>query len=238
MTDLGILLTDRLAQAAHDGRKTVTRRPVDATGYRWLGLGPCSDDAGPVHPARRCERHEGVLHGHINSFNWANFNRANIRGAGTAKVGGRVWIRESFWCARRCGHIDSTGEYVLGPWTRTVHYGLGAADGQRDLGMPEIDFQRYYWRRRPSIHMPKWAARTWGRIVSVRPERLQDITDADAKREGFTDGLVAVGMLPHVAAFRSTWNDCYAARGLGWDANPWVWRIEWERIGRPEVTDD
>jgi len=148
---------------------------------------------------------------------------AIIPGAGTAKVGGRVWIRECF-AVEICGKPLCESIVGMRPtnYMRVLYRANGdtlhrAADG---------------WR--PSIHMPKWAARTWGRIVSVRPERLQDITDDDARREGFTDGLGAAGMLPHVAAFRSTWNDCYAGRGLGWGANPWVWRIEWERIERPQ----
>lgn len=91
---------------------------------------------------------------------------------------------------------------------------------------------------KPSIHMPKGAARIWLRVTDVRVERLQEITSEQIGREG-----VEVEY-PHVLngeekryAFSTLWNstikksdlDCY-----GWDANPWVWVIEFERCEKPK----
>ena len=91
---------------------------------------------------------------------------------------------------------------------------------------------------KPSIHMPKEAARIWLKVTDVRVERLQEITSEQICREG-----VEVEY-PHVLngeekryAFSTLWNstikksdlDCY-----GWDANPWVWIIEFERCEKPE----
>lgn len=69
---------------------------------------------------------------------------------------------------------------------------------------------------RPSIHMPDRAARIRRRVVSVTVERLQDITPAECDAEGF-DGA---------GAFIAAWDRMYAAKGLGWAVNPWVWPIE------------
>lgn len=213
MSDLGLLMADPMARACHDGRKTVTRRPmvVQPCAVEVMDLfdGRCSAkawfpaDGGALAAATTAPTRADALMDVLGP--------AIISGAGTATVGGRVWIRE-------CWDL-----VAFGPPNRHERVAYRASTPDRKT------------RWRPSIHMPKWACRTWGIITSVRPERLQDITDDDddAKREGFTKGLAACGMLPHVAAFRSTWNDCYAARGLGWDTNPWVWRIEWERIERP-----
>jgi uncharacterized protein YqfB (UPF0267 family) len=67
--------------------------------------------------------------------------------------------------------------------------------------------------------MPKWVSRTWGHIVSVRPCDLSGIDHAEAVREGF-------GSVP----------ECLdAIRGLYPDTT-WFWRVEWERIERPEVS--
>ena len=56
--------------------------------------------------------------------------------------------------------------------------------------------------------------------MSVTVERLQDITPAECDAEGF-DGA---------GAFIAAWNRIYSAKGLGWDRNPWVWRIEFEGV--------
>lgn len=80
----------------------------------------------------------------------------------------------------------------------------------------------------PSVHMPKRFARIWLRVEDVRIERVQDITEAGALSEGIPPeaGFVARGTTPVVAAFRQFWNDNNLKRGFGWDANPWVWVVQ------------
>lgn len=92
----------------------------------------------------------------------------------------------------------------------------------------------------PSIHMPKEAARIWLKVTDVRVERLQEISGEGALAEG-TDKYIHVdGTLNEdqtITSFIGIWNstikksdlDCY-----GWDANPWVWVIEYERCEKPE----
>lgn len=103
---------------------------------------------------------------------------------------------------------------------------------------------------KPSIHMPKEAARIWLKVMNVRVERLQEITDEQAKREGIQYDECPTGFTwkqetdmhncytTPIGAMQALWNstikksdlDCY-----GWDANPWVWVIEFERCEKPET---
>lgn len=91
----------------------------------------------------------------------------------------------------------------------------------------------------PSIHMPKEAARIWLEVTNVRVERLQEITPQGAWKEGAR--CSCLHPVPDCAGNKTTfvniWNstikkadlDCY-----GWNANPWVWVIEFERCDKPE----
>ncbi len=74
--------------------------------------------------------------------------------------------------------------------------------------------------------MPRWASRITLEVVSVRAERLREITTEDALAEGITKNL---SLTPRVQ-FAELWDSINAKRGYGWDSNPWVWVIEFERI--------
>lgn len=122
------------------------------------------------------------------------------------------------------------------PWSRTegtvpgIHY---KADGETLPGVK--------WR--PSIHMPKEAARIFLRVTDVRVERLQDIDNAGALAEGCDgrgespqDGGLSDWQKNYdfsVERFSVVWNSTIkpADRALyGWGANPWVWCYEFERV--------
>lgn len=92
---------------------------------------------------------------------------------------------------------------------------------------------------RPSIHMPKEAARIWLKVTEVRVERLQEITPQGAWKEGAR--CSCLHPVPDCAgnkiAFVNIWNSTIKKSDLdryGWDANPWVWVIEFERCEKPE----
>lgn len=106
--------------------------------------------------------------------------------------GDRLWVRETFFDA------TSLNEGRV----------LYRADGMTSC---------FGWH--PSIHMPKWASRIELEIVSVRVERLQDISEADAIAEGCPrDILYGTGW------YKALWN---SLNGPGsWAANPWVWVVE------------
>lgn len=92
----------------------------------------------------------------------------------------------------------------------------------------------------PSIHMPKEAARIFLRVTNVRVERLQDITVEDALAEGMDKYIRLNGELDEnsiITSFIGIWNSTIKKSDLdryGWNANPWVWVIEFERCDKPE----
>ena len=93
----------------------------------------------------------------------------------------------------------------------------------------------------PSIHMPKEAARIWLKVTNVRVERLNEITDKGAEREGAQPDYpfdYAVDKWPNLEHFKKIWNSTIKKSDLdryGWQANPWVWAISFERCEKPEV---
>lgn len=92
----------------------------------------------------------------------------------------------------------------------------------------------------PSIHMPKEAARIWLKVTDVRVERLNDITDKDAEREGAQPDYpfdYDVDKWPNLEHFKKIWNSTIKESDIdryGWDANPYVFVIEFERCEKPE----
>lgn len=91
----------------------------------------------------------------------------------------------------------------------------------------------------PSIHMPKEAARIFLRVQDVHAERVQEITGAECVREGIPqESLKEVGEAFTVGQFADLWDSTVKPADLpryGWDANPWVWVINFERISRDEA---
>ncbi|MBU9380697.1 hypothetical protein [Burkholderia gladioli] len=80
-------------------------------------------------------------------------------------------------------------------------------------------------RLRPARHMPIWASRLSLKIVSIRVERLQAISEADAIAEG-----MSTGDINPVGSYAELWDSLNAGRGLSWRANPWVWVVEFRRM--------
>ena len=125
------------------------------------------------------------------------------------KPGDRLWVRETF------GIDDEDGAVLY----------FADPDTAQNAEHARICEDRYP-RRRPSIHMPRWASRILLEITDVRVERLQDISDRDAR----DDGAEQIGDCEgaYVAGFRRLWE---SINGLdSWSANPWVWVIEFRRI--------
>ena len=89
---------------------------------------------------------------------------------------------------------------------------------------------------KPSIRMPKAAARIWLKVTDMRVERLQEITEEQAKLEGCNRGMLT-GPCTARGQFENLWNSTIKKSDIdryGWDANPWVWVIEFERCEKPK----
>ena len=90
----------------------------------------------------------------------------------------------------------------------------------------------------PSIHLPKEAARIWLKVADVRVERSQEITIDGIRNEGISSMAVHAGdMEIALKEWKNLWNSTIKKNrpdSYGWDANPWVWVIEFERCEKPE----
>jgi hypothetical protein len=145
--------------------------------------------------------------------------------------GERLWVRETWQ-----GPMWEENE----PWPENAylpaHCQYAADGGRRPEYVDADDNYRQGWR--PSIHMPRWASRILLEIVSVSVERLNDISAEDARAEGVDAELAAAGalhgpsrttLLPvTVHGFAHLWESINGAGS--WDANPWVWVIEFRRV--------
>lgn len=122
-------------------------------------------------------------------------------------IGDQLWVREAF-AAGLC--TESTLAYRATHKTEDLEEGWG---------------ETIKWT--PSIHMPRWASRINLLITGVRVERLQDISDADASAEGCKISSMQSGdCLSDM--FARLWKSIYGDES--WQANPWVWVIEFERM--------
>ncbi|TXH90322.1 MAG: hypothetical protein E6Q78_05105 [Rhodoferax sp.] len=117
--------------------------------------------------------------------------------------GDRLWVREA-WNG-------------YGPFKDGMHYYYRATDQNPDSTK---------WK--PSIHMPRAASRITLEITGVRVERLQDISEADAKAEGYKEFPGSVNQMDPVTWYQALWEQI---NGPGaWDANPWVWVVKFKRL--------
>lgn len=100
-------------------------------------------------------------------------------------------------------------------------------------GMPHTDNMQYEGTFVPSIHMHRWASRINLLITAVRVERLRAMSQEDARAEGV---IAASGPMEAGLAFRELWESIYGDGS--WQANPWVWVIEFERVGQKAGNHD
>jgi hypothetical protein len=124
-------------------------------------------------------------------------------------VGDRLWVRE-VWREAYTKYIGSNG----------IIY---KADKEKSLGMAE--YCAYKWKS--PIHMPRWASRITLEITDIRVERLQEISEVSAYKEGVNYNPYTEGI--SVMLFQSLWNSL-AKKGFKWEDDPWVWVLEFERI--------
>lgn len=226
-----ILFSGEMVRAILDGRKTQTRRvvkekcfgPSDTRGYEWH---------------YRCKR--GL---------WQDMRHSEMMQKCPYGVpGDRLWVRETWKCswwgegeperiAYKAGgktqEVRDTESVSYDLWSESMAEG-GADDlekagwkvGEDDLFHHE-DCNRAAaddLRWRPSIHMPRWASRITLEVTDVRVERLQKISEADA----IAEGCVSDDEFDAKDRFEWLWE---SINGEGsWEANPWVWVVEFRRV--------
>lgn len=208
-----ILFNTEMVRAILDGRKSCTRRVIKPQPY-----GKCTYPLGFVTDST--EKKE------VGCF-----------GFGIDEYGGSIQYAKPSY---QPGDIL----YVRETWKNAPNGYYYYEDWQRD---DIADVTKW----KPSIHMPKEAARIWLKVTDVRVERLQDITPKDAENEGvgnlfyedigYSEKNYGTEVDPEYGIakeqFSWLWDSTIKKSDLdryGWEANPWVWIIKFERCDKPE----
>ena len=215
-----ILFNTEMVQAILEGRKTTTRRIVQDTcdKHEFLGL---VEDAEKGLIARFRYKH------FFGDLPWADNKKSKY------KVGDVLYVRETWKVEHTYG--DELADIRFKANNEIEHL-RGLKEETYDK---LINFEsKNGWQ--PSLFMPKEAARIFLRVKDVRVERLQDITDEGAKAEGSNVGIGFAEKMRETATdrFIKIWNSTVNKKDLdkyGWNANPYVWVIEFERISKEEV---
>ena len=210
---LPILFNTDMVRAILDGRKTVTRRVIKP------------------RPQGCFEVFEEPLYIYDTDFRQGKI-------LPPFRPGDILYVRET-WCMN---YYHKYGKYFY------------RADGE-EIEIPTICGKQAIFGKaeglkwRPSIHMPKAAARIWLKVTDVRVERLQDIAEEQAIAEGTPYDLCG-GWKPtfydpdsggpdpdFIRGFSVLWNSTIKKSDIGlygWDSNPWVWAIEFERCEKQD----
>ena len=126
--------------------------------------------------------------------------------------------------------------YVRETWMDYAGLTMYKADCDK-YRLESLKLAEFSWK--PSIHMPKEAARIWLKVTDVRVERLQDITADGIRNEGLSSAAVHAGDIEiAMEEWKILWNSTIKKADLdryGWDANPWVWAISFERCEKPKI---
>ena len=213
-----ILFNTDEVKAILDGRKTVTRKIVKCK-YSNTHLEIFNNKYG----SRLIELQndiEGETYGkNENGVTWHNplACREVEREYAPYKIGDILWVRETFCdCIPYFGYLPDIQRYVY-----KTNETQASMESRKSYGI--------VWT--PSIHMPKAAARIFLRVNDVKVERLQDITNEQARNEGIS---YPEGLNNWVSSFHISWDSTVKNDSEKWSANPWVWVISFERCEKPE----
>lgn len=205
-----ILFSGPMIRAIMDRKKTETRRVVKPQPIRQHHIGWI----------RRLATHDwAVMTYYASVVEWID--------CPYGKVGQKLWVREKFQWVWATDEKPPSKDKPEG-WK----IGYPATDGIQEYH--DGGEGRILQRCAPSIHMPRWASRITLEIVDVRCQRLQEIKEDDAVREGVD--AVSQDDVPRQASwtrrqdFAQLWDRLNGKRGFGWKVNPVVWVIEFKKV--------
>lgn len=225
------LFNGAMVRAIGTGQKTQTRRIVKPQPH----LVPHHE---PVRPEPRSNgRWVFMTHTDRPSYSWATGHVRNPYGV----PGDRIWVRET-WSTEHVSVYPCPLAWYRADFTRhddpvlNREHNHKRGEGERPRAdcfacLEEHKGTRFRWR--PSIHMPRRLARYLLDVTAVRVERLQDISEEDARAEGIEEWAKSAGELAILSAlgcavptaprflFQLLWISSYGQDS--WDANPWVW---------------
>lgn len=201
-----ILFSAPMVRAILAGTKTQTRRVVKY------------DIRGPSEPMDTWDWYDkkGKWAGaHGRGFPFKKTNAALLCPYG--QPGDRLWVRET-WQHHEGGNVYDAAGCVADSFDPETVYKASSPN--------------YPGPWRPSIHMPRWASRITLGVTGLRVEKLRDISEADCGAEGCSGGHGSIPGYQYAATpleqYNWLWNSINGAGS--WDANPWVWVIEFKRV--------
>ena len=130
------------------------------------------------------------------------------------RVGDRLWVKETIYKRQDIDEKENP--------QKAAHYVLYKADNP-DLAMA----WHSYDKATPSIFMPRWASRITLGITGIRVERVQEISEADAKAEGVNE-ISLIDRGGYYSSFADLW-DSINGKKYPWESNPWVWVISFRQ---------
>lgn len=224
-----IIFSASMVRAILDGRKTQTRRVVKPMrSQEWLSAAGLqkSPRAKPVtidgeQWAQFAHPMAGLTVDDIKHDDWSPLTCIRCPYGGP---GSRLWVRET-WAAPHEWDTAKPREIAVG--TKIYYAASANLGGQAELGGLIARSPRF---------MPRWASRITLEITGVRVERLQAISEADAMAEGAPPSHPSIDAVSREFGYADFPRSWYAQmwdhiNGHGsWDANPWVWVIEFRRI--------
>ncbi|HDZ0731651.1 TPA: hypothetical protein RRT60_002774 [Klebsiella pneumoniae] len=244
MKERGMIFNSEMVRAILDGRKTQTRRIMKVQ--------PESNQLGLLLIT------DSTKHSDIGKYHWAESNatgnhvRSKLFSSPFGAVGERIWVRETWatlgnedgcyvdWEDNLCKGDERSAAriYRASCEQRPGDYGLWSIPDDA-YWKPHTKEHKFEGAWRPSIHMPRWASRILMEITDVRVERLNAISEEDARAEGIIDGGCLNCGEPEPCgcanpepdatdAFAYLWQSIYGQDN--WNANPWVWVIEFKRV--------
>nr|WP_278426473.1 hypothetical protein [Pantoea dispersa] len=199
MTERGMIFNAEMVRAVLDGRKTQTRRMLTPHHLKMIDAAASIGECYPLESGNQHENSQSYYR------EWCPFGA----------VGDRLWVRETYGF-----EIRSVG----GTPHEQIVYRASKPDAVR---LYDCNGKPYPMKWTPSLHMRRKYSRITLEITGVRVERLNDITEDDAKAEGAPTECCVIGD-KHFLGFRSLWRSIYGADS--WQANPWVWVIEFKRV--------
>lgn len=145
-------------------------------------------------------------------------------------VGDRLWVKETWAVEESLDAKPPRGFSAWPVWFKANNAYCCNANGFPNHGFHSPNATKGKWR--PSIFMPRWASRITLEITGISVERLQDITEEDAMKEGIPMEIDCPECDTARKKFKNLWDSINGKKpGKAWNANPWVWVVEFRREG-------
>lgn len=233
MKERPIIFSGEMVKAILDSKKTMTRRLIKFKDFT-------TDSITPLHIE--------LVEGRYCLFNERNGWLVGYPKCPYGKVGDRLWVREIWIQGYDDPLIESEGDdenavSIIYKADGKEEYRTCSAETAENWGDFSADSEMVGFKS--PIHMPRWASRILLEITDIRVERLNDISEEDAIKEGMPPSHASIDRISMQHGFNSFSQSCFAQlwdslndkKGYQWSSNPWVWVIEFKKVQDDKPSD-